>query len=500
MMRASGFGLKHLSAICGSVLHMVCFSFVDDTDLINTLDFDNNDIEELLTDTQRALDAWQQGLLTTGGTLAPKKSYWYLIDFKCSPSGIWKYKSIQETPGILTLTTPDEGQVILQRHDVNTSQQALGVKNRHDGKETDNILWFRDKTTLWADKVRSGYLNQYDAWRALTSTIMKSTEYPLAATSLTQIQCNTIMAPAMKAGLQANKLQSKFPRSLAYGPNSAQGCNIPSLFIIQLIEHLQTLQRHCSEPTLTGQLQCHVIESHTIELRSLTPIWQLDPKKWKHHCTKSWIKNTWIDTHNYNMQILDNTPPLTCHEDDQSLMDIIVDSNQFRSLYQSRLIKWCRTYLNITFLSDLYTPCGTKVDANIFLCIPRKDIKTDLRWQHNSLPSSAAKNMWKLVIQTLILHEPHSNSLRSRIPLPQCMSSKNWLSRYDSYNDRLYYQHQPGIWTFYSKIPTRSRRHKYRRIDIGMLPKYSSPATASTVSTNRLTLHGTTDTRIQLHT
>ena len=71
---------------------MVCFSFVDDTDLVNTLEDGNYDIEELLERTQTTLNYWQGGLMATGGTLVPSKSYWSLIDFKCTPSGNWVYK------------------------------------------------------------------------------------------------------------------------------------------------------------------------------------------------------------------------------------------------------------------------------------------------------------------------------------------------------------------------------------------------------------------------
>ena len=82
MMRKEGFGLKDWSALSREVLNLVCFTFVDDTDLVNILNNCEYDMEKLLNNTQRALDTWCGGLRATGGDLHPMKSYWYLVDFK----------------------------------------------------------------------------------------------------------------------------------------------------------------------------------------------------------------------------------------------------------------------------------------------------------------------------------------------------------------------------------------------------------------------------------
>ena len=77
--------------ISKAALHLVCFSFVDDTDLVNVLKKGDYDIDKLISETQQALDYWHDGLKATGGTLVPIKSYWHLIDFKCSKEGKWTH-------------------------------------------------------------------------------------------------------------------------------------------------------------------------------------------------------------------------------------------------------------------------------------------------------------------------------------------------------------------------------------------------------------------------
>ena len=54
---------------------------------------------------------------------------------------------------------------------------------------------------MWADKVCTGKLSRSLAWKALNHTILKSVEYPLAATCYSETKCNKIMAPALLTAL-----------------------------------------------------------------------------------------------------------------------------------------------------------------------------------------------------------------------------------------------------------------------------------------------------------
>jgi hypothetical protein len=59
---------------------VVCFAFVDDTDLIHLTQDPQVSTLQMLTDAQEALTLWEGLLQGTGGTLAPEKSYWYLVE------------------------------------------------------------------------------------------------------------------------------------------------------------------------------------------------------------------------------------------------------------------------------------------------------------------------------------------------------------------------------------------------------------------------------------
>ena len=79
----------------------------------------------------------------------------------------------------------------------------LGVFIAMDGTQTKQTEALISITNRWADRVRSGWLTKIEAWFSLMWCIMKTLEYPLMATSLSQKQCDEIMQPILDAGLAA---------------------------------------------------------------------------------------------------------------------------------------------------------------------------------------------------------------------------------------------------------------------------------------------------------
>ena len=61
---------------------MVCFAFVDNTDLPVTSDNPDATAEGLIALFQLALDLWARCLGTTGGELHPIKLFAHIIDYK----------------------------------------------------------------------------------------------------------------------------------------------------------------------------------------------------------------------------------------------------------------------------------------------------------------------------------------------------------------------------------------------------------------------------------
>ena len=124
----------------------------------------------------------------------------------------------------------DNGYVI-QRHHVDTSQEALGIQIRPDCSMADEKQYLLDRVKRWCDSIRARKLHGYEAWYVLNSTICKTLEHPLTATSFTRQDINQIMAPIFKIALNLCHLQKNLPRKLLFGPIEVRGNGLHDPFL-----------------------------------------------------------------------------------------------------------------------------------------------------------------------------------------------------------------------------------------------------------------------------
>ena len=82
MMKLKGHGAEFVTAISRKLLSIVCYAYVDDTDLPKSAATRTTTGEELQIPFQEMLNRWAGALRATGGELAPEKSWCYITDFK----------------------------------------------------------------------------------------------------------------------------------------------------------------------------------------------------------------------------------------------------------------------------------------------------------------------------------------------------------------------------------------------------------------------------------
>ena len=221
--------------------------------------------------------------------------------------------------------------------------------------------YLRSKAETWAAALRSRRLRKNDAWYCLTATIMKTIEYPLVVTTFTPQECAHIMAPILKAGLHAVRVQRLLPRTLVYAPLKYQGLGIPNPWITQLIEHIHVFLRHGTRNTLPGQLLRTNLENLTLELGSAEPFWNLDYPTWEPLVTPSWLKATWRDLHASSLSLqgpLSRLPLARIH--DVCLMDRFVAEGM--PAEHLCILNDVRMFKQVTRLSDITTADGIYID------------------------------------------------------------------------------------------------------------------------------------------
>ena len=142
----------------------------------------------------------------------PTKS-WYCLRYFEWNEGEWSYKTDMEDAE-LNVKNGDGLRCPLSNLAPNEARRMLGVYLAADGNNTTQVNEMRIEAEVWQDKLRVGHLNRSDAWLALNTTVTKSLEYPLLATTLSMDECTHIMAPIIYAGLPDAGICRNTARSL----------------------------------------------------------------------------------------------------------------------------------------------------------------------------------------------------------------------------------------------------------------------------------------------
>jgi hypothetical protein len=170
VLRSKGFGLTIISPITNSPLSFVGYSFVDDTDLLQSNE--ENNIETIRS-LQKSVDTWEGCLKATGGALGPEKSYWYLVTFQWN-GGKWTYAPATNTPDTIFMKDINNVRMFIRRIQPNQAEETLGVwisPNGNTRTQYDNML---EKSLLWVEQMKMEKIKKQETWLALQSTILRT--------------------------------------------------------------------------------------------------------------------------------------------------------------------------------------------------------------------------------------------------------------------------------------------------------------------------------------
>jgi hypothetical protein len=487
MLKAAGFGFKVINAMSKETFSFVCYAFVDDTDLVHSLEYESEEHEskaaQLIEEMQSVVDTWEGGLRASGGALVPSKSYWYLIHFKFL-NNQWKYTTIQETPGELTIRNVSGlDRVTLERLEVSEARETLGVFIAMDGNQLTQMAELLIKTHRWADRVRVGRLTHAEAWFSLTLCMMKTLEYPLMATSLTQKQCDQIMQPVLDAGLKALGISRTLNRDVVYGPKRYQGLGIPDLWLTQGILKLWIAIAHGDAATITGSSLRAVLALHTLELGLPGSFLLHDYNTFQHLATDSWLKHLWHFCHESQIHLHPSSPSIPLAREYDEFLMIQFSKYGYRSeeLYHLNLCRlWCRAVR----LSDITTGDGTRIHPLAWNGFSPEDSGSEFEWPQHGKPTNKCWQLWHTALRScfLTLETPQQ---RLRRPLGSWLTEapSTWHWYYSPAQKRVYYTQPDNTgYDVYSMKPTvrRLRSPKYvKTTTCKELPEDSERTTVS---------------------
>jgi hypothetical protein len=263
-------------------------------------------------------------------------------------------------PGKLSILDTTGQQVILERHDPSEATETLGVWQAMDGNNIKQIAQLRKKTKEFADCMRTGYLSKNNAWYAINTTIMKTLEYLMTATTISEAEWEDIMKPLLKAGLPRAGISSKFPWDVLYGPTTVQGFGVFHPWYHQQLKHLIVLLEHTQQQTMTGQLLTTSFEQLRLETGTSRFMTDTQYKIMKATVTKTWITDLWEFLNQFHIQLRDDIVQLPLQrKNDKFLMDEFIIFGYAGN--QLKQINECRMFLHAVTLSDIVTANGKEI-------------------------------------------------------------------------------------------------------------------------------------------
>ena len=456
-MKQAGYGYHDWTLIRNRAFHISTLAFVDDTDLIHV----NNDprvtTAQLIEEAQAALTLWEGLIRASGGALAPEKSYWYLIEV-VRKNGKWGYSTAASSPGTLHL---NNGTYEVKRKNVNQPAEALGLHVSPDGQMKHELRYLKGKIDIWRDSIRTKRLKPSEAWYCFNSTIMKTIEYPLAATTFTRKQVDKLMSPLLRTILPITRIQRNMPRKLVYGTLRARGLDIKDPYITQLIYHLQSIMRHQQRDLPSRQLHEENMDNVQLHVGSELPFWEISFDQYGVLAPTGWMKNTWEALAGTPLTIKGEEISIpTQRQNDQHLIDAFV----FQGYQGQALIDLndCRLHLQATTLADLCTIDGKEitVDAWEGRFNPQRRRQD---WIKTYRPGPNKWTQWQQALRDLFL-QPHSLHKRLNQPLGQWTRGRNnaWRWWLHQPTDMLYSHNDDNTWSSWTRqIAATNNDRKY---------------------------------------
>jgi len=179
---------------------------------------------------QAVIREWGDLMEVTGGALETKKSYWYLlIDYKWV-RGKWTAVNGDVGDFELSVQSVDNAKISIERLDCNKESEMLGIWMAPSGEKKHMVAQMRETALDWGARVCLGNASPTDSLAALHTTIAMKLKYPLAALTLTEKECNHIMALAIRAALPKAGFSGSMSSIFRHAPIASLGLNVTDLY------------------------------------------------------------------------------------------------------------------------------------------------------------------------------------------------------------------------------------------------------------------------------
>ena len=482
VLETAGFGALLISALSLTVLRFVCYIFVDDADIVITAKEVEESGEDIVPVMQEAADHWEGVLRSTGGSISAPKSFWYLMDYSWTGTK-WVYRTIADMPGEISIRVADGTRAILQRYDPDHAERTLGIFPAMDGNPLRQIEHLTEKVKDFAQKIRvCRKKEKNDVWVAMTTSIMKTLEYPMRATCIGKNQWDKIMSPLLQACLPAAGFARNFPHTVIYGPTSHQGLGLLHPWYHQELHHLDVFWEEISNETLTGDLLQVSLEELRLELGLPGYLTAAPYTKMDRCATSCWLKTLWESSNLLGLELEDPFTQLRLSRvDDEFLMMAFLLAGFTTA--ELKILNECRTFLHVVTLADITSASGTRILQSAYEGKHHDQGAHSYSWPRQ--PDSLSTDHWQLWQQALdkcfILMNSPRRTLVTRLKEWTVDPNQHWVWWYHETTSTLYQRKEEGFEVFRT-VGRSYRNFQTTNAQVDTLPIGCKPASAAVIT------------------
>jgi len=457
ILRKKGHSDKFCTAISKELFLLVGFAYVDDCDLIQS----GQDPMEVARSMQTVVQQWGDLMEVTGGALNldPSKSYWYMVEY------VWKHgKWIASDADLgdfdLVARAADGEFISLTRLNCNDESEMLGLWMCPSGRNTKMINSLRLAAVDWAAKLRIGRSSQAEAWTALHTTISRKLMYPLSALTLTEKECTSILAPAIKVALPKAGISSCISSVVRHAPTQSLGLSVPNLYTTMGTARTSLLIEHCWQKTPTGKLLQVSIENHVLDVGLFGPIWDntrfASYSQWcSHH---SWLYSVCAFNNEKEISLAIHHAqlhPKRMH--DKPLMELA--ARFLSSTSDLRAFNRVRMLHNVVSLADITSANGRHIDRIFTNSSGFEGSRNEFEWPSKHHVSSGDFTTWRKTLEHIFPNEYLPTALGPWILDQQ----SDWLHLWDWFattdGQFLYFRNSATVWHRFLRRP--NHHHSY---------------------------------------
>ena len=395
MLEGKGLTNPMVAPISNIKINLAGFAYVDDADLFVISESDNvDDVHQAI---QELTNAWEKAAKVIGGAIEPSKCWWYMLQFQEMDHSC-EYKENHDNR-TLTVLDPKGVEKEIQLFHPTQAQEMIGVFIAPDGNHVQQLKEFEHKLETYAEKVKTANLHRYEVWTGLQSIVMKSFEYALPVTTLTEKECDKLMWKLLTFFLPKAGINRYVSRAALYAPAEIRGFGLNNPFLTQGISHVGDIAEHLWKATVTGHFIKMSLEYTRLELGLNINILLSNYEKFKSIlCTSSWVRSTWQFMSQFGITLQNNTRTIEIQRERDSPLMAHVMSNNYVSDAELKTFNKCRMFLRIFNVSDMTTGDGNYITTDAWQGTRPTEWNTDFKWPRTKEPTNKEWDVWRSVL------------------------------------------------------------------------------------------------------